>query len=103
MGLYSHHLPTSDTTSYRVSMSRQMMIRPANYTDAGALYRMVRGKLGMSQGMMAGLCGLKRTTYMRREHAKRMYTLQELYELRRLCDLEWSEFGQLIESIVEGK
>jgi len=52
---------------------------------------------------MASALGLKRTTYLRREYQKRIYTLQELYALRRLCELEWSEFGQLIESIVEGK
>lgn len=84
-------------------MSVSAMIRGNPSNDVGALYRLTRCKLGLSQNQMASALGLKRTTYLRREYQKRIYTLQELYALRRLCDLEWSEFGQLIESIVEGK
>jgi transcriptional regulator with XRE-family HTH domain len=67
----------------------------------GALYRLVRAKVGISQATMAGLLGIKRENLIYREHMKQYYTLQELHALQQLSGLTWSELGELIDAIVK--
>lgn len=64
------------------------------------LYSIVRAKLGITQQVFASMLGIKRTTLIHREHQKRLYSVEELCNLRYMIDLPWADFGALLDELV---
>lgn len=62
--------------------------------ERGILYKVIRSMLGISQADMAKLVGCSRDCIVQRERNKRLYTVMELLELKRISglgDVEWCE------------
>lgn len=72
----------------------------ANYKgNRGALYRMVRARLGITQKMMSSILGLDRCNLAMREGHKRVYTVEEMVALHHLSGLTWQELGEIMQEI----
>jgi DNA-binding XRE family transcriptional regulator len=83
---------------YNVRNRAEKIIRAGH---RGALYRMVRAKLGMTQTAMSQILGIGRQNLIYREHMKQYYMLEELHAIQQLSGLSWSELGELIDAIVK--
>ena len=62
--------------------------------ERGILYKVIRSMLGISQADMSKLVGCSRDCIVQRERNKRLYTVMELLELKRISglgDVEWCE------------
>jgi len=69
--------------------------------DCGALYRLIRARLGLTQVAMAALMGCSKDALVRREHTKRLYSLVELQILREVSQLPNDEWCALLEEIAK--
>ena len=61
------------------------------------LYREIRKLKGLNQREMSKLAGITSEGWRYREHEKEKYNLGELLALKDLVNMDWVEFGALIE------
>jgi len=67
----------------------------------GVLYRLVRGRMGLSQRDMGRLLGVSRDAIMQREKTKRTYSLEELVSLQQLTQFTDAEWWDMIKEVAK--
>ena len=69
--------------------------------EYGLLYRLIRSRLGLTQRDMGRLVGCSRDSIMAREQGKRLYSVGELVELKKISGLSNDEWCALLEEIAK--
>lgn len=67
----------------------------------GVLYRLVRGRMGLSQRDMGRLLGVSRDAIMQREKTKRTYSLEELVALQELTGIPDQDWWDIIKEVAK--
>ena len=72
-----------------------------NQKDRGILYRIIRGRLGLTQEAMGRLIGCTRDSIAAREGSKRLYTVAEILMLKEISGMTNDEWVELLREIAK--